>query len=92
MTASTTQPSLWDAPHTARRSRRQIPASCALCPARAETPFGLCLGCLRAAADELARIVSRPPGPDDGRLSSVPFAAICRRCGRPGHDPRACDA
>jgi hypothetical protein len=65
---------------------------CALCHARPETPFGLCLPCLRAAAAELARITPRPPELDDGRPASVPFTALCTRCGRPGHDPRACDA
>lgn len=89
-----TQPSLLDSPDAARRRRqlRPLPASCALCRGRAETPFGLCLGCLRAAADELARLVPRPPDPDDGRPASVPFAALCSRCGRSGHDVRRCDA
>ena len=91
MTASTTQPSLWDAPHTARRPRRQIPASCALCPASPASPLGLCRDCLSAAATEHARLTPQAPEPDDRRPASVPFAQLCPRCGRPGHDVRRCD-
>ena len=89
-----TQRSLLDSPGTDRRGRqpRPLPPSCALCPARAETPFGLCRGCLRAAADEYARLTPQAPVPDDGRPASVPYAAICRRCGSNRHGTAGCTA
>jgi hypothetical protein len=66
--------------------------SCALCPARAETPLGLCIGCLRAAADELARLAPALPSQADRSPASIPFRALCGRCGRPGHTREECDA
>jgi hypothetical protein len=94
MTAATGQPSLWDA--TAARSRprpRPVPVSCTLCAkARPATPLGLCTQCLAEAAAEHARLALQLPDRDDPRPSAVPFRSLCGRCGRPGHDPRACDA
>jgi len=71
---------------------RPMPSPCALCGALSASPFGLCLRCLADAAAELARLVPHPPGLDGGAPSSVPFRALCTRCGRPGHDQRECDA
>jgi hypothetical protein len=90
------QPSLLDAPTADRRRRlprpRPLPASCALCAAPAASPLGLCPDCLSAAAAEHARLSPRAPELEDGRPASVPFAALCPRCGRSGHDVRRCDA
>ena len=93
------QPSLLDAPDADRRLRQPRPrpqplppTSCALCPDAPATPFGLCLDCLREAAAELGRLTPRALEPDDRRPASVPFAALCQRCGRPGHDAPSCAA
>jgi hypothetical protein len=52
-----------------------------------------CSGHLSAAVSQYRAITERAneflPG---GHPSAVPFAIICWRCGRPGHDPRVCDA
>jgi hypothetical protein len=89
------QPSLLDAPTADRRRRpprpRPLPPSCALCPAPPASPLGLCRDCLSAAATEHARLTPQAPEPDDRRPASVPFAQLCPRCGRPGHDVRRCD-
>jgi len=58
------------------------------CQEPPETPLGLCLRHLGEAAAEYARMT----GQSDGRPSSVRFEDLCARCGRPGHDPRTCDA
>lgn len=71
---------------------RQVPARCALCKDPPASTFGLCTRHLTAAAAEAARLLPRPAPSDDRRSSSVPFSALCTRCGRPGHDQRTCDA
>ena len=89
------QASLLDPADGARRDRRPGRVArprCALCAgAPPATPFGLCRECLGAAAAELARITPRASDPDDPRPSSVPYRALCTRCGRPGHDLGGCD-
>jgi hypothetical protein len=88
------QPSLLDDPTADRRRRPprpRTPTSCALCPAPPASPLGLCRDCLSAAATEHARLAPQAPEPDDRRPASVPFAELCPRCGRPGHDVRGCD-
>jgi hypothetical protein len=76
-----------------RPKPRQAPAKCALCADPPASVFGLCARCLAAAAVEAARLRPRPAAAsEDGRSSSNPFSALCRRCGRPGHDARSCDA
>jgi hypothetical protein len=65
---------------------------CALCRAPAASALGLCLACLAAAADELARLAPRPAPPSGGPPSSVPFSALCRRCGSWRHPTARCDA
>lgn len=70
---------------------RTVPRSCALCAAPPASAFGLCRPHLAEAAAELARLApSAPPGGD--RPEAVRFGELCRRCGRPGHDTRRCDA
>lgn len=71
---------------------RPVPAKCGLCQAPPASEFGLCRDHLAAAAAEASRLLPRPPDPDDGRTSSTPYRSLCRRCGRPGHDARGCDA
>jgi len=62
------------------------------CPDPPASPLGFCTRHLREAAAEAAQLAHRTADLDDSRPSSIPFAALCRRCGRPGHDQRACDA
>jgi hypothetical protein len=71
---------------------RQVPARCALCQDPPASVFGLCTSHLAAAAIEAARLLPPPTSPGDGRLSSVSFSELYRRCGRPGHDASRCDA
>jgi ribosomal protein S14 len=73
---------------------RSLPRSCALCTAPPASAFGLCRPHLAEAAAELARLTpsARPASQLGDRPASVPFSALCRRCGRPGHDARGCDA
>ena len=84
----TVQPTL-DAPDPVRRRPRPDPPSCALCPARPTTPFGLCRECLAAAAAEYARLCQRP-APDDSRPSSVRVRDLCGRCGSWRHRRAEC--
>jgi len=92
MTATDTQPGLWGSPCGDEKPARPEPPRCALCPARPETPFGLCIGCLRAAADELARITPRPADRDDPRPSAIAFRDLCARCGSWKHPASGCAA
>ncbi len=74
------------------RAAKALP-SCALCTTfPAASALGLCAGCLRAAADELARLAPAVPSQADRSPASTPFRSLCRRCGRPGHAPEECDA
>jgi hypothetical protein len=78
-----------------RAPARKAPAvtPCALCapPTPAASPLGLCAGHLQAAADELVRLTPRQ-SPGDRSPSSVPFSALCRRCGSWRHPTARCDA
>lgn len=69
-----------------------IPPRLVRCPDPPASPLGLCLGHLRQAADDLARLVPPPRPGSDPLPCSVPFTDLCTRCGRPGHDQRGCDA
>lgn len=85
---------LWVTGPGQQQRPRPIPRACALCSAPPASAFGLCRPHLAEAAAELARLA--PPvqstAPASDRPAAVPFAALCRRCGRPGHDARTCDA
>lgn len=61
---------------------------CLVLPA---SSLGLCAGHLREAAAEHARL-NGMPSQADRSPASIPFAALCRRCGQPGHTPDTCDA
>lgn len=66
--------------------------SCALCTLPPASVFGLCALCLAQAAAEHARLTPAIPSQADRSPASVPFRALCGRCGRPGHVPEDCDA
>jgi hypothetical protein len=82
---------LW-AVGSGRPRPRQLPARCALCQDPPASTFGLCVRCLAAAVAETTRLRPRQSAPADVRPSTTPYSDLCRRCGRPGHDARGCDA
>jgi len=73
---------------------RPLPRSCGLCSAPPASAFGLCRPHLAEAAAELARLAppAPPASPASDRPAAISFSVLCRRCGRPGHDARGCDA
>jgi ribosomal protein S14 len=73
---------------------RPLPRSCALCASPPASAFGLCRPHLAAAAAELTRLTpsAQPVGSASDRPEATRFSELCRRCGRPGHDARRCDA
>lgn len=93
-TTTGTQPGFWDAPEDGRKGRSADQAErshCALCKAPPASSLGLCRDCLGAAVAEHGRLFPRPADPLDSRPSSIPFSALCPRCGRP-HNRTECDA
>lgn len=72
------------------------------CPDEALDDSGLCPGCMAEIRTHLEAKQGPAPGkgvpgfqswqPLSGLPSSVPFADLCSRCGRPGHTPRRCTA
>jgi ribosomal protein S14 len=73
---------------------RTMPRSCALCASPPASAFGLCHRHLAEAAAELARLTpsAHPADSASDRPEATRFSELCRRCGRPGHDARGCDA
>jgi hypothetical protein len=88
-----TEAPLW-AVGSGRPRPRPLPKQCAMCASPPASVFGLCVAHLEQAAAELTRLApaQRPAERDDRRPSSVPFSALCARCGRSGHEARRCDA
>lgn len=85
--ATETQPSLLDTPDTGQPTR-PARTSCALCGSPPATAFGLCRGCLAAAAMEHALVA-----PSAGRRpSAVQARDLCRRCGSGRHPTARCEA
>jgi hypothetical protein len=71
------------------RGRPRPSSSCALCRKAAPAmPLGLCIACLGAAADELARLAPRSADARDARPSSVQYRDLYREPPCEHGDPR----